>query len=68
MPEQLAVPFRPVGQPPHIPLTEMTRDQVLDYVIDRHRQRNQIDGEIVQAYARFAELTPPQRSGITIGD
>ncbi|ONI84221.1 hypothetical protein ALI144C_16275 [Actinosynnema sp. ALI-1.44] len=46
----------------------MTRDQVLDFLVDRHRRRNQIDGEIVQAYARFAELTPPRRSGITIGD
>ncbi|ALG12540.1 HNH endonuclease signature motif containing protein [Kibdelosporangium phytohabitans] len=65
--EQLVVPFRP-PPPLNIPISDMTREQILGFLVDRHRRRSQLDGEIVQACARFAELTPPQRSGISIGD
>src|ERR1043165_3036192 len=68
MGEQLAVPFRNPSPPPDIPVTHMTGEQLHGYVIDRHRERNRIDGEIVQALGRLAALTPPQRPGVELGD
>src|ERR1043165_4270391 len=68
MGEQLAVPFRNPSPPPDIPVTSMTGEQLHGYVIDRYRERNRIDGEIVQALGRLAALTPPQRPGIELGD
>src|ERR1043165_8406403 len=68
MGEQLTVPFRTASPPPDIPVTSMTGEQLRDYVIDRHRERNRIDGEIIQALGQLAALTPPQRPGIELGD
>src|ERR1043165_3215514 len=68
MGEQLTVPFHNASPSPDIPVTSMTSEQLRDYVINRHRERNRIDGEIVQALGQLAALTPPQRPGIELGD
>src|ERR1043165_6200015 len=68
MDEQLTVPFHAASPPPDIPVASMTGEQLHGYVIDRYRERNRIDGEIVQALGRLAALTPPQRPGIELGD
>nr|WP_042191362.1 HNH endonuclease signature motif containing protein [Kibdelosporangium sp. MJ126-NF4]CEL20028.1 hypothetical protein [Kibdelosporangium sp. MJ126-NF4]CTQ97251.1 hypothetical protein [Kibdelosporangium sp. MJ126-NF4] len=66
--EQLAVAFHERQAPPDIPVSQMDREQTRNYIADRYRQRNTVDAELIRGLARFAELHPPQRSGIEVGD
>ncbi|RSM90614.1 DUF222 domain-containing protein [Kibdelosporangium aridum] len=54
--------------PPDIPVELMNREETLTYIRDRYQARNAIDAELIHGLAHFAELTPPQRSGIDLGD
>nr|WP_232328228.1 HNH endonuclease signature motif containing protein [Kibdelosporangium sp. MJ126-NF4] len=51
-----------------MPVTEMTRDQLRDYLVERHQQRNRVDGEIIQAYAQLTTLTSPRRPKTDLAD
>src|SRR5262245_60847405 len=68
MSEQLAVQFREIKPPPNIPVTCMSREETLDYISDRYRQRSRLDAELIHGLAHFANLTPPQRTGTDLGD
>jgi hypothetical protein len=68
MSEQLTVPYRETQPPPHIPVTRMNREETLNYIADRYRQRCRTEAELIQGLAHFATLTPPKRPGIDLGD